>query len=146
MSSRARSLFLAPPQPYSHRLHHRVGNTLSLSTLIGNCLLTSVPSWFWSQPPHGKRHILIQEGKVKPAKENLHSVLAQHLVPRNVTSPTISSVSAYWKPTPVAQTLEVLFSLFQAQILEVHAWSRYLSKSPTMQVSSCFLRSNLFFK
>ena len=42
-----------------------------------------------------------------------------------------------------ALTPEVLFSLFHAQMLEVHAWSRYLSKSPRIQASSCFLHPSL---
>lgn len=36
------------------------------------------------------------------------------------------------------------YSLFQAQMLEVHAWNRYLSESPRMQDSSCFLQPNLY--
>ena len=43
-----------------------------------------------------------------------------------------------------ALTIEVLFCLFHAQTLEVHAWSRYFSKSPRMQASSCFLQPGLY--
>lgn len=124
ISRRARSLILAPPQAYSsHHLHHRAGNARSsppLQEIIYRHLC--VPSWFWSWPSYQERHT--QEEEVKPTQDNLHRVSAQLLVSRSFIFHVIISVSAYWKPTMVTQTLEVLFPLSQAQMLGGHTWSR----------------------
>lgn len=121
------SQYLAEQEAYF--LHHRAGNARPsppLQEIIYRHLC--VPSWLWSWPSYRER--LTQEEKVKPTQDNLHRVSAQ----LNFIFPVITSVTLYRKPTTGAQTLEVLFSLSQAQTLGGHTWSRCFSES-----TGCFL-------
>lgn len=142
-SGRARSLFLAPPQPCSSsRLRHRAGNTRVRSTLDRNYLQTSVPSGFWSQAPHRKRPILTQEeSRALPGKsaQRLRSVF----VPRNFISPIGSSGSAHLTPTRVARPWRFCSLLRQVPGLGACAGAGADAKSPRAQVSFCFLQPSL---
>ena len=116
MSSRARSLFLAPPSPYSHRLHHRVGNTLILSTLHGNCLPDTCPVFSLLEKTH-----LIQEEKVKPAKEHLHNVFVQLLVPGNYFPNHLLCISILKTKSSSSDTWGFLKNTFTCLL---HFWLR----------------------